>query len=156
LGSPLGPHPESDLVTDLYSNYILIAMMDESDRQISFNCLKKFTTSLPATIGAFGSPLGPHPESNLATDLYSDSTPIANMDESDCRISLNHLKKYVTSLSAMIETSGSPLGPRPERDLATDLYYVSIPIAIKMSQIIGSVSDDFKKSTTSLQEVTKA
>jgi hypothetical protein len=61
-----------------------IAIMDESDRQINFNSLKKSTTSLSAVIGALGSPLGPHPESDLVTDLYSASTLIANMDRSDC------------------------------------------------------------------------
>jgi hypothetical protein len=61
-----------------------IAIMDESDRQINFNSLKKSTTSLSAVIGALGFPLGPHPESDLVTDLYSASTLIANMDRSDC------------------------------------------------------------------------
>jgi hypothetical protein len=54
-----------------------IAIMDESDHQINFNSLKKSATSLSAMIGALSSPLGPHPESNLVTDLYSGSTPIA-------------------------------------------------------------------------------
>jgi hypothetical protein len=54
-----------------------IAIMDESDRQINFNSLKKSTTSLSAVIGALGSPLGPHPESDLVTYLYSGSTPMA-------------------------------------------------------------------------------
>jgi hypothetical protein len=35
--------------------------MDESDRQINFNSLKKSVTSLPAAIEALSSPLGPHP-----------------------------------------------------------------------------------------------
>jgi hypothetical protein len=46
-----------------------IAIMDEFDRQINFNSLKKSATSLSATIRALGSPLGPHPESDLVTDL---------------------------------------------------------------------------------------
>jgi hypothetical protein len=46
-------------------------------------------TSLPAAIEALGSPSERHPESNLATNLYSDSTPIANMDEPDHRINFN-------------------------------------------------------------------
>jgi hypothetical protein len=54
-----------------------IAIMDESDRQINFNSLKKSVTSLSAVIGALGSYLGPHTESDLVTDLYSVSTPIA-------------------------------------------------------------------------------
>jgi hypothetical protein len=54
-----------------------IAIMDDSDRQINFNSLNKSVTSLSAAIGALGSPLGPHSESDLITDLYSGSTPIA-------------------------------------------------------------------------------
>jgi hypothetical protein len=51
---------------------------------------------------------------------------------------------------------GSPLGPHPESDLEIDLYSGSTPIAIKTSPIVGSVLDDFKKSTTSLQIYTLA
>jgi hypothetical protein len=51
--------------------------MDMSDYQISFNSLNKSVISLSAVIGALGSPLGPHLESDLETDLYSVSTPIA-------------------------------------------------------------------------------
>jgi hypothetical protein len=106
-------------------------------------------------IGASVSPLGPYPECDLAIDLYSGSTPIANMDESGHRISFNSLKKFTISLSAVIGALGSPLGPHLESDLATDLYSVSTPIAIKTSPIAESVSDNFKKSITSLQEVIK-
>jgi hypothetical protein len=112
--------------------------------------------SLSATIGALCSPLGLHPKSDLATGLYSGSTPIAIIDESDHWIRFNGLKKFVTSLSVAIGASGSPLGPHPERDLDIDLYSDSTPIAIKTSLIVGSISDNFKKSITSLQEVTKA
>jgi hypothetical protein len=105
--------------------------MDESDHQISFNRLKKSVTSLSAIIGALGSHLGPHPESDLDTDLYSVSMPIANMDESDHRNNFNLLNKYVISLSAAIGASGSSLEPRSKRDLATELYSSSTPIAIK-------------------------
>jgi hypothetical protein len=62
----------------------VIAIMDESDRQINFNSLKKSVTSLSAAIGALGSPFGPHPETDLVTDLYSGPTTIANMDKSGC------------------------------------------------------------------------
>jgi hypothetical protein len=55
----------------------VIAIMDEFDHQINFNSLKKSATSLPAAMGALSSRLVPHPESDLVTDLYSDSTPIA-------------------------------------------------------------------------------
>jgi hypothetical protein len=126
---------------------VVIAIMDESDRQINFNSLKKFATSLSASIGALGSPLGPHPESDLVTDLYSTSTPIANMDRFGCQISFN---KSVISLSATIGALGSPLEPHPESDLEIDLYSGSTLIAIKTSPIAGSFLDDFKKSTTSL------
>jgi hypothetical protein len=61
-----------------------IAIMDEFNHQINFNSLKKSATSLLVAIGTLSSPLGPHPESNLVTDLYSSSTPIANMDKSGC------------------------------------------------------------------------
>jgi hypothetical protein len=54
-------------------------------------CLKKYVTSLSAMIGALDSPLEPHLESDLTTDLYYVSTPIANMDESDQWIILNLL-----------------------------------------------------------------
>jgi hypothetical protein len=60
--------------------------MDESDRQISFNLLTESVISLSAAIGASGSLLGPHPEIDLAIDLYSDSTLIAIKDESNHQI----------------------------------------------------------------------
>jgi hypothetical protein len=132
------------------------AIMDESDRQININSLKKSVTSHSVAIGVLGSPLGPHPESDLEIDLYSGSNPIANMDRSSCQISFNSLNKSVISLSAAISALGSPLGPHPESDLETDLYSISTPIAIKMSPIAESVLDDFKKSTTSLQIYTLA
>jgi hypothetical protein len=130
--------------------------MVESDRWISFNSLIKFATSLLVAIGALGTPLVSHPESNLTTTLYSGSTPIVIMDESDHRVDFNRLNKSVISLSTMIGASCSPLGPHLERDLVTDLYSGSTPIAIKTSSIVGSDLDDYKKSTTSLQEVIKA
>jgi hypothetical protein len=102
--------------------------------------LKKSVTSLSAVIGALGSPLGPHPESDLVTELYSNSTLIANMNESGCQISFNSLNKSVISLSAVIEALGSPLGPHPESDLETYLYSGSTPIAIKMSPVVRSAS----------------
>jgi hypothetical protein len=48
--------------------------------------LKESATSLSATIGALGSLLGPHPESDLATDQYYGSTLIAIKDESNHQI----------------------------------------------------------------------
>jgi hypothetical protein len=113
-----------------------IAIMDESDRQIDFNSLKKSATSFSVTIEALGSPLGPYPKSDLETDLYSASTPIANMDRFSCQISFNSLNKSVISLSAAIGALGSPLGPHPESDLETDLYSRSSLIAIKTSPIV--------------------
>jgi hypothetical protein len=105
--------------------------MNESDCWISINSFKKSVTSLQVMIGALSSPLGPYLESDLAIYLYSISTLIANMDESDHWISFNCLNKFVISLSAVIGASRSTLGLRPERDLATDLYSGSTPIAIK-------------------------
>jgi hypothetical protein len=80
---------------------------------------------------ALGSPLEPHPESDLVIDLYSSSTPIANMDMSDCQISFNSLNKSVISLSAAIGALDSPLRPQPKSDLETDLCSGSTLIAIK-------------------------
>jgi hypothetical protein len=134
----------------------VIAIMDESDRQINFNSLKKFATSLSVAIGALDSSLGPHPESDLVTYLYSVSTPIPNMDISCCQINFNSLNKSVISLSMAIGALGSTLGHYPESDLETDLYFGSTPIAIKMSPITKSVLNDFKKSTTSVQIYTLA
>jgi hypothetical protein len=94
--------------------------------------LKKSVTSLFTAIGAMSSPVGPHPESDLPTDIYSGSTSIAIMDESNRWIRFNLLTKSVISLLAVIEASGSPLGPRLEWDLATDLYSISTLIAIKV------------------------
>jgi hypothetical protein len=107
-------------------------------------------------IEALGSPLEPHPESDLDTDLYFDSTPIAIMDESDRQISFNRLKKSATSLLVAIRALGSSLVSHPKIDLETYLYSRSTPIAIKTSPIARSVSNDFKKATTLLLEVTKA
>jgi hypothetical protein len=118
----------------------MIAIMDKSDCQINFNSLKKSATSLSAAIGALDSPLGPHLESDIVTDLYPASTSIANMDRSGCQISFNSLNKSTISLSAAIEALGSPLGPNPESDLETNIYSVSTPIAIKMSSIAGWLS----------------
>jgi hypothetical protein len=44
------PHPESDLVTDLYYGSTLIANMGRSDCQISFSSLNKSVISLSAAI----------------------------------------------------------------------------------------------------------
>jgi hypothetical protein len=107
-------------------------------------------TSLSEVIGALGFPLGPHPKRDLPTNLYSFYTPIAIINESGRRISFNS-KKFVISLSVTIEALSSPLGTRLERVLTTDIYSVSTPMSIKMSLITGSISDDFKKATTSLQ-----
>jgi hypothetical protein len=130
LSSPLGPHPERDLATDLCSGSTLIAIIDESDCRISFNSIKESATSLSAVIGALDSPLGSHPEIDLITDLYSSSTTIAIINESDRRIHFNGLKKFITLLSTTIGASDSSLGPHPKRDLTADLYSVSTPIAI--------------------------
>jgi hypothetical protein len=93
--------------------------------------LKKSVTSLSTAIGALGSSLGNHPESDLATDLYSVSTLIAITNESCHRISSNLLNNFAASLSAAIGASGSPLEPYLERDLATYLHSGYTLIAIK-------------------------
>jgi hypothetical protein len=129
---------------------------EQLQERIIINRFRKYVTSAPAVIDALGYTLGPHPKSNLDTYLYFGSTSIAIIDESNRRISFNRLNKFDISLSATIGAMSSPLGPRPERDLATYLNSSSTLITIKTSSIVGSVSDDFKKATPSLQDVTKA
>jgi hypothetical protein len=131
LGCPLGPHTGSDLTTYLCYASTSIVIMDESNRWVDFNCLNKSVISLSAVIRVLDSPLGPHPESDLPTDLYYGSTPIAIMDESDRWVDFNCLIKSVISLSMAIGASGSPLRPRSQRDLAIDLCSGSTSIAIK-------------------------
>jgi hypothetical protein len=130
--------------------------MDESDRHINFNSLKKSATSLSVAIEALSSLLGHYLESDLVTDLYSSSTLIANMNRSGCHISFNSLNKSVISLSAATGALVSTLGPHPKSDLEMNLYSGSTPIAIKTSSIVGLVLYDFKKSTISLQIYTLA
>jgi hypothetical protein len=122
LGSPLGSHPESDLVTDLYSSSISIANMDESGYQISFNSLNKSVISLSAVIGALGSPLGPPSRKRSRNRSILCLYPHCYQDKPICWISFNNLIKYVISLLATIEALGSPLGPHTESDLAIDIY----------------------------------
>jgi hypothetical protein len=150
LDSPLVPYPKSDLPIDLYSISTPIAIMDESDRWIRFNLFTESVISLSVTIGALGSPLGLYPESNLPIDLYSGSTVIAIMDESNRRISFNLLSEFTISLSVAIGASDSPLGPRPERDLATNLYFGSTLIAIKDESNHRIRFKRLQKSITSL------
>jgi hypothetical protein len=92
LGFPLGPHPKSDLATDLYSFYTPIAIINESGRRISFNS-KKFVISLSVTIEALSSPLGTRLERVLTTDIYSVSTPDVYQDESYHRINFRRLQE---------------------------------------------------------------
>jgi hypothetical protein len=150
LGSPLVPYPESDLPIDLYSVSTPIAIMDESDHRIRFNLFTESVISLSVAIGALGSPLEPYPESDLPIDLYSTSTVIAIMDESNRWINFNLLSEFTISLSVTIGASDSPLGPRLERDLATDLYFGSTPIAIKDESNHRIRFKRLQKSITSL------
>jgi hypothetical protein len=98
---------------------------EQLQEQIS---IKESMSLLRVAIRLLGSPLEPHPKIDLAINLYSDSTPITDMDESDHRISFNRLKKYVTYLPATIEALGSPLEPHLESDLVTYLYSGCTPI----------------------------
>jgi hypothetical protein len=62
---------------------------------------KKFRISHSSAIGTLVTPLGPHPESDIATtDLYSGSIPIAIMDEFGHQISFNSLKIQDLALSS--------------------------------------------------------
>jgi hypothetical protein len=64
--------------------FIILTFHNRSEEQIQEHLrLKKSVTSLPAVIKASCSPLGPHSKSDLVIDLYSVSTSIVIMDESD-------------------------------------------------------------------------
>jgi gamma-glutamylcysteine synthetase len=109
LGSPLEPYSESDLVTDLYSGSTPIPNMDRPDCQISFNSLNKSVISLSAMIGVLGSPLGPHLKSDLETDLYSSSPPIAIKMSPIAGSVLDDFQKSTTLLQ--IYTHAQPSSP---------------------------------------------
>jgi hypothetical protein len=83
--------------------------MDRSGCQISFNRIKKSVISLSVAIGVLDSPLGPHIESDLETDLYSGSTPIAIKMSPITRSVLDDFKKSTTSLQ--IYTLAQPSSP---------------------------------------------
>jgi hypothetical protein len=112
MGLSFRTHSESDLPIDLYSSSTSIAIMDEFDRWISFNLLTKSVILLSTAIGASGSPLGPHPERDLTTDLYSDSTPIAINDEFNHRIRFIQLQEIynITTISdqGIVPSSRNP------------------------------------------------
>jgi hypothetical protein len=134
-------------LADMYIQFRTLTFHSRSKEQLQ-ECLhlKKFVNLLSATIGALSSPLQPHSESDLTTYLYSGSTPIAIMDESDCRISFNCLKKSATSLPAMIEAFGSPLEPHSKSDQAIDLYSGSTPIAIVVESDRQTSFNSFKET----------
>jgi hypothetical protein len=73
----------------LYPDCLLRRDRSPSQHQVSS---KKYAFSLPAAIGALGSPLGPCPKRDLATDIYSGSIPIVHYDESISRISFKQLQ----------------------------------------------------------------
>jgi hypothetical protein len=83
--------------------------MDMSGCQISFNSLNKSVISLSAAIGTLSSILGPHPENDLETDLYSASTPIAIKMSPIVGLVLDDFKKSTTSLQ--IYTLDQPSSP---------------------------------------------
>jgi hypothetical protein len=122
----------SSSLTDMHIQFRTLTFHSRLEDQLQERLrLKKFATSLSATSGALGSPLESHLESDLTTDLYSGTTLIAIMNESDHRISFNVINKFTIPLSAAIGASSSPLGPYPKRDLVTDLHASSTLIAIK-------------------------
>jgi hypothetical protein len=109
MGSPLGHHPESNLVTNLYSGSTAIANMDRSGCLISFNTLNKFVILLLAVIGALGPTLEPHPENDLEVDLYYGSTLIAIKTSLIVGSVLYDFKKSTTLLQ--IYTLAQPISP---------------------------------------------
>jgi hypothetical protein len=108
---------------------VVIAIIDESDRQINFNSLKKSVTLLPAAIAIMDESDCQINFNSLKKYVTSLPAAIAIMDESDHQMNCNSLKKSTTSLSAAIGALGSPLGPHLESDLVIDLYSASTLIA---------------------------
>jgi hypothetical protein len=119
--------------------------MDESDRRISFNILNNFVISLSAAIGASGSPLGPHPERDLATDLHSGSTPITIKDESNRRIRFRWLQEIYNITTRSDQGIGLSSRNPFEKDLATDLYSGSI-VAAHYDEMSPSDSSELFRS----------
>jgi hypothetical protein len=119
----------SSSLAGMHTQFRTIAFHSRSEEQLQERLhLKISTSSLSAAIGALGSPLGgPHPKSDLAIDLYSGTSPIVIMDESNHRINFNLLNKSMISLLAVKGASGSPLGPHPERDPTIGLHSGSTP-----------------------------
>jgi hypothetical protein len=134
--SPVGMHIQ-------FRTLMFYSRLEEQLQERS--SFKESASSLLATIRTLGSPLGPHLKNDLGIDLYSGSTPIANIDEFDRRINFNRLNKFVISLSVVIEASGSPSVPHPEIDLATDLYFDST-LASNYDEMCPSDSNDLFRS----------
>jgi hypothetical protein len=80
-----------------------------SNCQISFNSLNISVISLSVVIGALGSPLVPHLESDLETDLYSGSTPISIKTSLIAVLVLDDFKKSTTSLQIYTLAQSSSL-----------------------------------------------
>jgi hypothetical protein len=100
----------SSSLVGMHIQFITLTFHSKPEEQLQEHLrLKKVVTALSVAIKALCSPLGPHSESGLATDLCSSSTPTAIMDESDRQISFNLRKKSVTLLSMTIEALDSPL-----------------------------------------------
>jgi hypothetical protein len=155
LGSPLEPHLESDLGTDLYSGSTPIANMDESNRWISFNLLNKSMISLTVVIGTSDSLLGPHPERDLAKGLHSGSTLIAIEDESNRRIRFRRLQE-IYNITTRCDQSIELSSRNPsENDLTTDLYsgsalaahydWMGVIAIIWLGQKVGYEQDGLKR-----------
>jgi hypothetical protein len=122
--------------------------MDEFDHRISFNLLTKSLISLSATIGASGSPLGPYPERDLATDLHYVSTPITINDESNRRIRFRQLQKIYNITTRSDQSIGISSRNPSEKDLATDLYSGSALAAHYDGMGPSNSSNLFRSSNT--------
>jgi hypothetical protein len=72
----------SSYLTDMHIQFRTLTFHSRLEEQLQ-ECLhlKKYVTSLSSVIGALGSPLGPHLERDLATDLHYGSTLIAIKDK---------------------------------------------------------------------------
>jgi hypothetical protein len=83
-GKPERDNMTSSFLVGMHIQFRTLTFHSRSEEQLQEHLyLKKSATSLPAAIGALGSPLGPHLESELPTNLYAVYTQIAIMNESD-------------------------------------------------------------------------
>jgi hypothetical protein len=79
-GSPLGLHPERDIVTDLYFGSTPIAYYDECNRRSVYKRLQEIYDIATRDDQGMDISFGTPPKIDLDADLYSGSTLVTNYD----------------------------------------------------------------------------